>query len=347
MANCNSLFTSFNQSIKLDDSSRNVLKNTRDMIREHIKYEFSKHHSSFIPFFQTQGSFVMDTIIRPTDDDFDLDDGAYFNFRKDNGAIPTAQNVRKWVSDVIGDKGNIIDKSTCVRIEFKKEGFHIDLPIYHADNFREPFLAHKDNGWIESGPVEFIEWFESKVEKNTLFQKAFLFEGSGLDKEYNVWLTDIRKKDAQLRRIVRYLKCWGDEKRGEMPAGIVMTILAADGNYIANERDDIALRDTLVNIQSYLTNNGFKCIRPTRCEGEDLFASYTKEKKEYFVNALDSFVISANQALNNPNHKDACLKWQKHLGNRFPCHLAKDEIEGSKVYASAPIKNDNSRSAHK
>ncbi len=345
MANCNSLFKKFNQSIKLDDTSRNLLKNTRDRLREHIKLEFSSTHGDYIPIFQTQGSFVMDTIIRPTDDDFDLDDGTYFNFRQDNGDVPSANDVRKWVTDVIGDIGNIKDKSACVRVEFKAEGFHIDLPIYHADNFKEPYLAHKNDGWIESGPVEFIEWFEKKVEEDTSFQKAFLFEGFGLEKEYSKWLSDIRKKDAQLRRIVRYLKSWGDEKRGEMPAGIVMTILAADGNYIVNERDDVALRDTLVNIKSYLTNNGFKCIRPTRREGEDLFESYTPAKKEYFKNALDNFIMSANQALNNPNHKDACLKWQKHLGNRFPCYLAKDEIEGSKIYAAAPIKNDNSRSA--
>jgi hypothetical protein len=347
MADCNSLFKTFNQSIKLDDNSRNLLKNTRDALRQHIKLEFSKTHTDYVPIFQTQGSFVMDTIIRPTDDDFDLDDGTYFNFRKNNGEVPTAQDVRKWISDVIGDRGNIIDKSTCIRVEFKEEGFHIDLPIYHADNFKEPFLAHKKDGWLESGPVEFIEWFEKKVEEESTFQKAFLFEGFGLEKEYTEWLSDIRKKDAQLRRIVRYLKSWGDEKRGEMPAGVVMTILAADGNYVANERDDISLRDTLVNIQTYLRNNGFKCIRPTRLEGEDLFASYTKEKKEYFKNALDNFIVSANQALNTPNQKDACPKWQKHLGNRFPCHLAKDEIEGAKTYVAAPIKNDNSRSAQK
>lgn len=345
MANCHSLFTAFNQSIKLDDSSRSILKNTRDGLRNHIKTEFLRKHPGYTPIFQTQGSFVMDTIIRPIGDDFDLDDGTYFNLRQIDGNVPSVKDVREWISNIIGSKGNIIDKPACIRVEFKEQGFHIDLPIYHAENFKEPYLAHKKEGWVESGPVEFIEWFEKKVEENTRFQKAFLFEGFGLDKEYNEWLSDIRKKDAQLRRIVRYLKSWGDFKREDMPQGIVMTILAADGNYIVNERDDIALRDTLVNIKNYLAKNGFKCIRPTRLEGEDLFANYDSSKKDYFKNALDSFIISANQAINNPNHKESCLKWQRHLGDRFPCYLAKDEIEGSKTYADPPIKNDNSRSA--
>ena len=70
-------------------------------------------------------------------------------------------------------------------------------------------------------------------------------------------------------------------------------------------------------------------------------------EKDYFKDALESFIISSNQALNNPNPKESCLKWKKHLGDRFPCHLAKDEIEGAKTYGAAPIKNDNSRSAQK
>nr|WP_321452620.1 hypothetical protein [uncultured Carboxylicivirga sp.] len=116
-------------------------------------------------------------------------------------------------------------------------------------------------------------------------------------------------------------------------------------NFIENERDDIALRDTLVAINNDLEQNDFTCYRPTPKIGEDLFATTSEEDKMYFKNALESFIISANQAINNPNKKEACLKWQKHLGHRFPCHLAKDEIEGSKIYAAPPVKNDNSKSA--
>ena len=61
---------------------------------------------------------------------------------------------------------------------------------------------------------------------------------------------------------------------------------------------------------------------------------------------MSEFVESAKQAVEISNQKDACRKWKLHLGNRFPCHLAKDEIEGSKTYQTAPlIKSDNSRSA--
>jgi hypothetical protein len=140
------------------------------------------------------------------------------------------------------------------------------------------------------------------------------------------------------------LKAWADLKKKEMPSGIMMSIMAAN-NYIVNERDDIALKDTLINILDELNSNGFKCYRPTPKKNEDLFGPYSATEKEFFKNSLASFITSANQAIENPNKKQSCLKWQKHLGDRFPCQFAKDEIEGAKTYVTAPIKNDNSRSA--
>jgi len=32
------------------------------------------------------------------------------------------------------------------------------------------------------------------------------------------------------------------------------------------------------------------------------------------MTALNSFIISAEEAIENDNEREACLKWQKHLG---------------------------------
>lgn len=102
-----------------------------------------------------------------------------------------------------------------------------------------------------------------------------------------------------------------------------MTILVAN-NFAIDVRDDIAFRDTLINIRSYLNGNGFQCPRPTSPIGEDLFASTSQKDKDYFMNALNGLITSANAAINADSEKDACREWQKHFGNRFPCHLAKE-----------------------
>ena len=119
------------------------------------------------------------------------------------------------------------------------------------------------------------------------------------------------------------MKAWADLKRKEMPCGIIMTILVAN-NFTTDERDDIAFRDTLINVRNYLNKNGFTCPRPTSPTGEDLFASTSEADKTYFMNALSSLIQSATNATKAINEKEACKEWEKHFGSRFPCHLATD-----------------------
>ena len=262
MANIHNLFQHYNSAIKLSDNDREKLKQARNSLRKRMQEIYNKlpdnekktHNIEF----QSQGSFVMDTIIKPHIADFDIDDGVYFQGNLTEEERSDTQVFHDLIIKAI-DKNNeieeIIDKPTCVRVKYYSKygdrdlGFHIDLPSYYAENYESPELAHTKEGWVESSPVEFIAWFEEKTESG--FQKAFLFESFKYAEPYEKWLSDIRKKDCQLRRIVRYLKSWADLKRNEMPCGIIMSILAAN-NYAENERDDISLRDTLIEINNDL-----------------------------------------------------------------------------------------------
>lgn len=328
MANCNNLFYEYNKVIRLSDPKRVELLRARESLRQRMREgygivsrQFSHQH---LVDFQSQGSFVMDTIITPMHDDYDLDDGVYFLGKLKAHERPEPKEFHSWVIRAI-DRGfddieKITDKDTCVRVEYKDK-FHIDLPIYYADNFEAPELADKGKGWILSHPVEFIVWFEDKIKSG--FQKAFLLEAR-MYPQYEKWLTDIRKADHQLRRIVRYLKSWGDLRREEMPCGLIMTILAAN-HYYPHDRDDISLKETIINIHAELTKpDGFKCERPTIPKGEDLFQAY--KNKDAFLKYLKYFIDNAKKGLEEPNEKTACEYWQNSLGNRFPCQLAKNEI---------------------
>lgn len=325
MANCNTIFQEYNKSIKLDDNKRAELIRFRDNLRLRVQKGYLSISSAFNHQhrldFQSQGSFVMDTIIKPTREDYDLDDGIYFFGSLKDNQRPAPTEFHKWVVGAI-DQGHddiekIIDKDTCVRVQYKS-GFHIDLPIYYAERLDTPDLADKVKGWTLSHPIEFIAWFENKI--NSGFQKSFLYE-TRMFAEYEKWSADIRKYDHQLRRIVRYLKAWGDLRRAEMPCGLIFTILAAN-NYHPHERDDISLKETLVKIQHTLKKN-FVCERPTTPEGEDLLKTYQNEST--FMNSLDQFVENAKKALEEENQKKSCSHWQKSLGERFPVSLASDE----------------------
>ncbi|HTJ52754.1 MAG TPA: hypothetical protein VL443_25030 [Cyclobacteriaceae bacterium] len=368
MANCNSLFAEFNNRIKLEQSRRVNLREKRNILREHIYDGFSKIEKvrrindsltvtmDEIIEFQSQGSYVMDTIITPCrdEDEYDLDDGVYFYGKRSAKDRPSPTDFHTFILESISkgkgkdDITEVKDKETCVRVRYngkKDYNYHIDIPIYYVTNPLAPELADTKDGWIVSSPVEFIKWFEDLV--NSGFRSEFILERRLYKDQYQHWLDDRRKKDHQLRRIVRYLKAWGDNLQGDMPPGVVMTILAgSNSNYSPNERDDVSLRDTLINIQKWLSINGFTCPRPTTPKNVDLFKNYSETKKQYFNSVLSTFVNSAKQAVESDNPKDACSKWQRHLGSRFPCELAKDEIENANVYSTATIiKSDNSKSA--
>ncbi|NLU92646.1 cyclic GMP-AMP synthase DncV-like nucleotidyltransferase [Chitinophaga sp. Ak27] len=327
MAHLHETFKQYNHIIRLSDGKRDELIRSRNELRARIASRHKQLQNTVQNLyedleFQSQGSFEMDTIIAPENDDYDLDDGVYFI-----GTLPASQRpspafFHKAVINAIGDydaSKEVIDKDTCVRV-IKKEGFHIDLPIYYAGNKECPDLAVKSKGWILSNPIEFIAWFEEKAQSG--FKKGFLYEAK-LFSDYQRWLGDVRKKDVQIRRIVRYLKAWGDLRREEMPCGLIMTILVAN-HYYPHDRDDVSLKETLVLIESALRKD-FKCLRPTSPQGEDLLANY--KNKEAFMRYLQFFIDNAKKALAEDNPTIACDHWQKSLGKRFRCHevpLSKD-----------------------
>jgi len=294
MANCHKLFLNFNNIIALDSKQKGRLRKSRNAVRDKIRKYFQGKRNGYFPKFHGQGSFMMNTIINPIDGEFDIDDGIYFLVNKE----PTysIETFHHWIYEAV--KGHTkqlpVDKSTCVRLIYAGQ-YHLDLPVYYIINRQTPYLAHKTEGWIKSDPREFIEWFNNKADDS-----------------------------GQLKRIVRYLKAWSDYRRGQLPSGLIFSILVAN-NFRLHESDDAALYQTLLNIKQSLERN-FVCYRPTTPLYEDLLKDYSKTNKDYLLTQLSSFIDSAQRALNvNTSSKDACKMWKSHLGERFPCDLLPTE----------------------
>ena len=361
MADCHLLLQNFNQVIRLTDSRRQALLTARNDLRNRVANSFNlikqQLPSAHDIEYQTQGSFIMDTIINPISEDYDLDDGIYFIgvHARANRPLPSVFHdfIVKSISTNNPFVKSVKDKDTCVRALYNEgyaylfenksdklaKGFHVDLPIYYAGNKKCPDLAHLKKSWITSDPIEFIKWFEEKVKSN--FRSEFLYETKMFSAQYDAWQDQVRKQDAQLRRIVRYLKAWCDYNGKNMPCGIILTILAAE-NYSSNTKDDISLKETLVNIKNALDKE-FTCKRPTTPVGENLLAGY--EDQKYFMESLESFVEAAKQAINETNQKRACAKWQMHFGNRFSCWGVSDTDDNAKSFASPAIITGNAKSA--
>lgn len=309
MANCHDIFFEYNKVIRLSKKRKDSLITSRDALREKIKKDFKAGDTDYKPKFYSQGSFEMDTIINPYQScNYDMDDGTYFEVTEVPSESP--ETFHQWIYDAVeGHTDKTIDKDPCVRVIFA-DGHNVDLTIYYKIGSNHPHLAFKGKGWIESDPQEFIRWFNDKLDEG-----------------------------KQLRRIVRYLKAWSDYKKGNMPIGLILTILAAE-NFVKDSRDDLSFLNTLKDIQNKLKYS-FICYRPTTPVYEDLFSNYSQADREYFLNALDSLIKSGDQAINEPNQKDACDKWKKHFGDRFPCSLAEDKLDDAYTHkAPAFIKSD-------
>ncbi len=334
MANLHYTFMEFdNDVIKLGSSKKSELRTSRNSVRSDIERYFDKNRPNHNVHFKGQGSFVMHTTILPISGEYDVDDGVYI-FGKEEDR-PTPQTAHNWVYDAVKDRTcqETIDKKTCVRVQYAKQ-YHVDLPIYYktessTDEFtididEIPQLAHKSKGWIASDPYAFKLWFDSETNRK-----------------------------PQLKRIVRYLKAWTDNKRdinGKLilPNGLILTILACN-NYHSNDRDDLSLNETLKNIQKAIDDresffSSYVCYRPTIDQNEDLLEKYSSPTtKNNFLDTLDSFIKSASQAIEMKSKKDACAKWQKHLGERFPCsYIEEDPEELAKAFFYPDqIKSDN------
>ena len=313
MADLNGTFIEFNGVIALSTTKKDELRKSRNAIRKDIETYFEKNRDKHTVKFKGQGSFSMTTTILPDSGEYDVDDGVYiFGKEEDKPLVATAHS---WIVKAVENRTgqNTIDKNTCVRVQYAKS-YHVDLPIYYKttdsnneyfyDSVDVPELAHKSKGWIESDPYAFKLWFDGQA-----------------------------KDKNQLKRIVRYLKAWTDNKRHlNLPNGMIFTILAVN-NYVAKDRDDEAFLETLKAIQKSIDDTrhnwaSYECKRPTIDKTENLLDKYSSDtRKKNFLDALDSLITSGKQAIEAKSKKDACSKWQKHLGDRFPCSIIEEKDE--------------------
>ena len=300
MANLNYLFQKFNDELSVTDSKKSKMINSREHLREKIRKSFEQNHKGYSPKFYIQGSYKLKTLIRTKNDTCDMDDGVYFSSNPDNVAGTTLQ---KWVKDAVEGTTDATPthKKKCVRVDYKA-GYNIDLPVMVFDENidNHPLLAVKNSDFQVDDPKEFVDYFKDN-------------------------------KTDQMVRIIKYLKAWCDHKRAEMPCGLAMTVLSLK-YFQGNDRDDVALKYILIEIEKQLKKN-FRCLMPTTPK-DNLFEDYSETKKKNFMDNLSSFIEDAKKAIEESNHLKASKLWRKHLGERFPLGEDKSD-ENSKSLIKA------------
>lgn len=321
MANCQELFSSFQETVKLSQGKANELRTGRNALRQRIRGHFHDELGMTIPRFRMQGSFAMHTVVTPMSGDYDLDDGVYlWDMPADKSDWPSATTVHGWIAEAVSGQTNagVEDKPKCVRVQYST-GYHIDLPTYILTD-EGPYLACMPNGsvWELSDAGKLVDWFRSEVARH----------------------------GDQLRRVVRLLKAWSQVAfaEPERPKGLLLTILAVDAFKPYGGRDDSAFGHAISAIRERLDTS-----REVRNPVEQ-----TEQMGHVFAHQLDSLAAwlpsaqaYCHQALTERSRRQACVIWRQEVfGKRFPsCDNVEDVIEPERRKSFTVLGRDDKRSA--
>lgn len=194
---------------------------------------------------RSQGSYQMRTMVQDPDNDYDIDDGAYFrhdDLKDDDGAHLSPLAARQRVCDALKWDGRFNQaaevKNNCVRQAYAA-GYHIDVPVYRIMTVKddqgtdtERFELASGDAWVISDARAVTRWFDNIVG------------------ELNEGQTD----GSQLRRITKLTKKFSRraEWKAKTTSGITISKLVVDHFVPSADRDDLALRETWKNIHEAL-----------------------------------------------------------------------------------------------
>jgi hypothetical protein len=309
MADLQAEFNIFHDRIALTSGKKALLRTARNALRDKIRKHFRDVLKVNVPKFHGQGSYAMGTMVNPLNGEFDIDDGVYLQHldTSDKSDWPTPETVHRWlVQATDGHTGQKpIDKRTCVRVRYAGQ-YHVDLPAYGELN-GDYLLAEKGaKGWHQSDPLALTNWFKGRVKVH----------------------------GEQLRRIVRYLKAWADfqsSRRGKMPNGLILTVLASD-HFCADTRDDVCFANTLRAIADSV-HIIFYVYNPVDTT-EELTSRLTDQQKKRFQEAISDAADDAIEAINIDDRHKASNIWRKQFGDRFPAVEKENDSDQKKAIAT-------------
>jgi hypothetical protein len=309
MADMQTEFKTFQDQIALVSGKKASLRTARNALRERIRKHFRDVLKLNIPKFHGQGSYSMGTMVNPLNGEFDIDDGVYLQHLDtiDKSDWPTPETVHRWlVQATDGHTGQKpIDKHTCVRVPYAGQ-YHVDLPAYGELN-GDYLLAEKgEKGWHRSDPLALTGWFKGRV----------------------------KEQGEQIYRIVRYLKAWADfqsSRRGKMPNGLILTVLASD-HFRADTRDDICFANTLRAIADVV--GVVFCVYNPVDATEELTLRLTDQQKNRFQEAVADAADAAAEAIKIDDRYQASNIWRKQFGDRFPAVEKKNDSDQKKAIAT-------------
>jgi hypothetical protein len=235
---CHSEMTGFHRdNVTLSNKQQSEMRTRRDAGRTRLENGLNEAKKPQPKEVRSQGSYQMRTMVQDDDNDYDIDDGAYFtseDLTDDAGVALTPLAARQRVCDALVWDGRLKQEATvkrnCVR-QVYAAGYHIDIPVYRIvttkkenDESVEHYELASGDEWTRSDARAVTRWF------------------NGLVGELNAGESD----GSQMRRITKLTKKFARRAgwKDKTTSGICITKLVVDHFQHCADRDDKALRET-------------------------------------------------------------------------------------------------------
>ena len=236
-----------NDEVTLPTTQQTAMRDHRNANRDRLKKGLKDQGKPAVREFRSQGSYAMKTMVQHPDNDYDIDDGVYFDksvLVGERGAEMTALQARQMVRDAVDDgsfKTPPEVRKNCVRVYYAS-GYHVDLPVYRRvtskDSFGNEAYHHElaSSDWKRSDARDVTTWFEGENDR----------QSPGED------------NGRQLRRVTREIKKYARSRTSwssQVLSGFGITKLVTECFRGNADREDQALYDTMNAIRDRLTYN--------------------------------------------------------------------------------------------
>jgi hypothetical protein len=235
---CHSEMTAFHRdNVTLSQKQQGEMRTRRDAGRTRLEtgLDLKEHPQPRVV--QSQGSYQMRTMTQDDDNDYDIDDGAYFeqdDLTDGDGDALTPLAARERICEALKWDGRLKHEATvkrnCVRQAYPA-GYHIDVPVYRIvttededGNEIEHYELASGDDWVKSDARAVTRWY------------------NGIVGELNAGESD----GSQMRRITKLTKKFARRKPWKLKttSGVCITKLVVDHFVYGQDRDDKALRET-------------------------------------------------------------------------------------------------------
>lgn len=231
--------------VTLPQKQRNQMRDRRDANRDRLAKGLKDAEKPAPNESKSQGSYAMKTMVQYPEQNYDIDDGAYFEKSKlvgPRGAEMSALEARQMVRDALDDGSFKTPPKThnnCVRVTYDA-GYNVDIPVYRrvilsgeGTAYEKSIYELAGTEWKRSDARDVTDWFERE--------------------------NDRRSPDdtngRQLRRVTREIKKYARSRSswdGQILGGFGITALVVECFKANVDREDRALYDTMKAIRDRL-----------------------------------------------------------------------------------------------